>query len=181
MDKLSKLEEIIKVLDKDVPSTEEVAELVSIVVSVVADTKETLEKQAKENKRDLHSFTNQTIEEALARLDELTTTFQKKVELNTTQYLKKETDKTKSEIDSLAREMFVELSKIKSLIKEPDFSEVNKKFGEFESKLAEIANKPESPAPDLSNLIVGDGVSKITVSRSAPSNPQQGDLWVEIR
>ena len=181
MDKLSKLEEIIKVLDKDVPSTEEVTELVSIVISVVAETKETLEKQAKENKQELRSLTNQTIEDALTRLDKLSVDFQKKVESNTTQYLKKETDKTKSEIDSLAREMFVELSKIKSLIKEPDFSGVNKKFEAFESKLAEIANKPDSPAQDISNLIVGDGVAKISVSRSAPSNPQQGDLWVEIR
>ena len=30
-----------------------------------------------------------------------------------------------------------------------------------------------------SNIIVGDGVSKITVSDIAPSNPRVGDLWID--
>ena len=32
----------------------------------------------------------------------------------------------------------------------------------------------------LNNKITGDGIAKITVSDTAPVNPQFGDLWVDI-
>lgn len=35
-----------------------------------------------------------------------------------------------------------------------------------------------SVAPN--NYIVGDGVKKITVSATPPSNPAVGDLWIDI-
>lgn len=31
-----------------------------------------------------------------------------------------------------------------------------------------------------SNVIIGDGVKRITVSVTPPINPQPGDLWIDI-
>lgn len=31
-----------------------------------------------------------------------------------------------------------------------------------------------------SNVIIGDGVKRITVSATPPVNPQPGDLWIDI-
>jgi hypothetical protein len=36
----------------------------------------------------------------------------------------------------------------------------------------------DAVAPD--NIIVGNGVKKITVSTTPPANPEPGELWIDI-
>lgn len=56
----------------------------------------------------------------------------------------------------------------------------------FKSKLGEIKKYNttiirKAAASDTTGLVQGVGVGKITVSKSEPLNPSEGDLWVDIR
>src|SRR3990167_2265992 len=142
--KLQKLEEIIKIVERDVPSTSEVAELVATIIQVVKETKEFLEKQAIENKKDLNSFVNRATEQEVTKIAEALDVLEKKAEKVT----KSINEKTKLDLDSITKNLYLELSKLRSLIpKEANFTEVYGKIKEVESKI-----------PTLPDEIIGEKI-----------------------
>ena len=148
-DKLQHLEEIFNLLDKDVPSTSEVAELVATIIQVVKEAKEFLEKQAIENKKDLNSFVNRLAEQEVIKISEAIDNLKDKAE----KVIKSINEKTKLDLDLITKNLYLELTKLRSLIpKKADFSEVYDKIKEVESKIvpvkdiepAEVRDKLES-------------------------------------
>ena len=136
--KLQKLEEIIKIVERDVPSTSEVAELVATIIQVVKETKEFLEKQAIENKKDLNSFVNRATEQEVTKIAEALDVLEKKAEKVT----KSINEKTKLDLDSITKNLYLELSKLRSLIpKEANFTEVYGKIKEVEGKIPKVPDE----------------------------------------
>src|SRR3990167_6428327 len=143
-DKLSQLEEIVKILDKDVPSTSEVAELVATIIQVVKETKEFLEKQAIDNKKELNSFVNRVTEQEVQKIAEALDVLEKKAE----KVIKSINEKTKLDLDLITKNLYLELAKLRNLIpKEADFTEVYDKIKEVESKI-----------PTLPDEIIGEKI-----------------------
>src|SRR3990167_7722461 len=135
-DRLKKFEEIMAVLERDVPSTQEVADLVSQIIEVVRQAKEFLEKQAIENKRELktelNNFVNRVTEQEIEKIAEALDNLQKKAE----KVIKDLKEKTQTDLDAITKGLYVELSKLKALIpKEADFTEIYGKIKEVESKI----------------------------------------------
>src|SRR3990167_4745389 len=121
--KLEKFEEIVKLLDKDVPSTSEVAELVATIIQFVKEAKEHLEKQAVENKKDLNNFVNRATEQEVIKVMEALDALEKKAE-------------------KVIKSLYVELEKLKTLIpKEANFTEVYGKIKEVEDKIPTIPDE----------------------------------------
>ena len=77
---LEKSARFLKNLEKDVASVEEVAELVATIIQVVKETKEFLEKQASDNKKELNSFVNRVTEQEVQKIAEALDVLEKKAE-----------------------------------------------------------------------------------------------------
>src|SRR3990167_5891982 len=135
---LEKFEEIVKILDKDTASVSEVAELVATIIQVVKETKEFLEKQASDNKKELNSFVNRLTEQEVQKIAEALDNLEKKAE----KAIKSINDKTKLDLDSITKNLYVELAKLKSLIpKEADFTEIYGKIKEVEGKIPTLPDE----------------------------------------
>src|SRR3990167_9450059 len=187
---LEKFEEIVKLLDKDVPSTQDVADLVAQIIEVVRQAKEFLENQAIKNKqelkKDLNSFVNRLTEQEVQKIAEALDNLEKKAE----KAYKSISDKTKSDLDSLTKNLYLELIKLKNLIpKEVDFSEVNRKIDEIEKKVPNIKEIEIQKIRDELENLEGDerlkveaieGTHRITVSTTKPTNPQVNDIWIDV-
>src|SRR3990167_10111687 len=183
---LEKFEEIVKILDKDTASVSEVAELVATIIQVVKETKEFIEKQATDNKKELNSFVNRLTEQEVQKIAEALDNLEKKAE----KAYKSISDKTKSDLDSLTKNLYLELIKLKNLIpKEVDFSEVNRKIDEIEKKVPNIKEIEIQKIRDELENLEGDerlkveaieGTHRITVSTTKPTNPQVNDIWIDV-
>lgn len=132
MDKLKKLEEILKIADRDVPSTQEVADLVAQIIEVVRKAKEHLEKQARDNKTDLNRFVNRSLEEASIKLGEHIEHMEKMMK----EHHQKMGKTHKEEMDTLTTELYKELKKLKDSIPSPtDLSDLYGKIEGVEKKI----------------------------------------------
>lgn len=132
-DKLVKLQSVLELLNKDVPSTREVAEIISKVILAVKEARVSMEGQMEGNKRELAGV----ISESVKRLDKEMRSVEASLE-GKLQLLKKNIkDETGVGLDKLAQEIYQELRKVKdSIPSETDLSEV---FRQIE----EVKNKPE--------------------------------------
>lgn len=137
MDKLSKFKEIVDVLDKDVPSTREVAELVAQIIAVVKESKRLLEQQAEQNKQDLSNLVNSayriTVEELNALVSKAERDFGIKADKLTRESIKEIKDKSKTELDELTTNLFLELKKVANKI--PDLAPLYGKIEELAKKI----------------------------------------------
>ena|SRR3990167_823768 len=133
---LEKFEEIVKLLDKDVPSTQDVADLVAQIIEVVRQAKEFLENQAIKNKqelkKDLNDFVNRLTEQEVQKIAEALDVLERKAN----EVIKSINKKTEQDLDLITKNLYVELSKLKDLIpKETDFTEIYAKISEVEKKI----------------------------------------------
>lgn len=139
-DKLSKLKEITDILNRDVPSTKEVAELLAQVIKVVMDAKNALESQAERNKKDLSRLVDSSYEDARKNLNNLASALERtlsaSLEKSTRDAVKDIKDKTKLELDDLTLKIFQELTKVKNLI--PDLLPVYGKIDEVAKKIPKL-------------------------------------------
>ena len=141
---LEKFEEIAKILERDVPSTQEVADLVAQIIEVVRQAKEFLEKQAIDNKKDLNSFVNRLTEQEVIKISEALDNLEKKAE----KVVKSIKEKTALDLDSITRNLYKELKKLEdSIPKEADFTEIYGKIKEVENKI-----------PTLPDEIIGEKI-----------------------
>src|SRR3990167_6554202 len=132
---LEKFEEIAKILERDVPSTQEVADLVAQIIEVVRQAKEFLEKQAIDNKKDLNSFVNRLTEQEVIKISEALDNLEKKAE----KVVKSIKEKTALDLDSITRNLYKELKKLEdSIPQKADFTEVYGKIKEVESKIVPV-------------------------------------------
>lgn len=126
-DKLQKFKEIVDILDKDVPSTKEVADLIATIIQVVKEAKEHLEKQAEMHRGEMSSEINQVISD-MEMMEEKMTEMHAKME-----------KKMSGEMDEMVKKIYTELTKVKNLIpKEVDFSEIYDKISEVEKKIVPV-------------------------------------------
>src|SRR3990167_10058973 len=156
--KLEKFEEIVKLLDKDVPSTSEVAELVATIIQVVKETKEFLEKQATENKKDLNNFVNRLTEQEVIKISEALDNLEKKAEKE----VKRIKEKTALDLDSITRNLYKELKKLEdSIPAKADFTLIYDKIKEVESKIVPVKEvKPEEIRDKLESLRGDERIDK---------------------
>src|SRR3990167_3009634 len=132
---LEKFEEIAKILERDVPSTQEVADLVAQIIEVVRQAKEFLEKQAIDNKKDLNSFVNRLTEQEVIKISEALDNLEKKAE----KVVKSIKEKTALDLDSITRNLYKELKKLEDSIPEKaDFTLIYDKIKEVESKIVPV-------------------------------------------
>ena len=131
-DRLKKFEEIMTVLERDVPSTFEVAELVATIIQFVREVKESLEKQAIDNKKELNNFVNRLTEQEVIKISETLDNLEKKAE----KVVNSIKEKTALHLDSITRNLYKELKKLEdSIPAKADFTEIYGKIKEVESKI----------------------------------------------
>lgn len=130
-EKLQKLEEILKIVNRDVPSTKEVADLILRIVTAVKEAKKFLETQAIEHKEELENTINHSLEGIINGVE----SFEK--EINST--LKKDRTKTDNDIARLENDLKKSLESLKSLIPE------NVDLTDIESRLHGLETKEVSP------------------------------------
>ncbi len=162
----------------DVPTTSEVAELVATIIQVVKEAKEFLEKQAVENKQELNHFVNRAVNDAIEKLNENLSFIEEKAN----EVIKTVKSDTKQDIDVLSKGIYLELKKLRDSIPSPtDISGVLKRLKEIEGKKI----TPEEARDGLETLQGEErlidravqNVPRMTVSSTAPLNPEIGDLW----
>ena len=133
--KLQKFKEIVDILDKDVPSATEVAELVATIIQVVKEAKEFLKKQAIENKKDLNDFVNRLTEQEVQKIAEALDNLEKKAN----KVISDLKEKTKLDLDVITKNLYLELKKLAdSIPKEADFTEIYVKIKEVEGKIPSL-------------------------------------------
>lgn len=136
-DKLEKFKEIVTILDKDVPSATEVAELIAQIIKVVQDVQAHLERQAKENKQSLSQEVSQGLNDCNKLCEKLKEETSKSLD-----GLKKN---VKIDLDTITTGLYKELKRVENLIPSPtDLSDVFKRIDELKSKLL-----PESSAEQI--------------------------------
>ena len=135
-DKLSKFKEIVTLLDKDVPSATEVAELIAQIIKVVQDVQAHLEKQAKQNKQTLSQEVSQGFNECLERLEKVSKDLGDKLKKDANKVLDNLKENAKIDLDKITVGLYQELKRVEKLIPSPtDLSEVFKRIDELKSKL----------------------------------------------
>ena len=135
-DKLSKFKEIVDILDKDVPSATEVAELIAQIIKVVQDVQAKLENQAKENKQSLSQEVSQGFNECLGRLEKVSKELGEKLKKDANKVLDNIKENAKIDLDTITQGLYKELKRVEKLIPSPtDLSDVFKRIDELKSKL----------------------------------------------
>ena len=124
--------EMIKRLKRDVPSTQEVADLISQIISAVQEAKAHMEKMMMEHKMQMDSDMKSSLEDCMARLD----AFNEKLEKKAEKVLENVQKNVKIDVDQITVELYKELQKIKDLI--PPATDLSDIF----QKLTVLENKP---------------------------------------
>ena len=153
--KIKKLEALMSAIDIDTPSTQEVADLIAQIIEVVRQAKEFLEKQARENKLELNSQVNRSFEEAVRRLDE----FGRELEKKNNGSIKD----IRAELDSLTKNLYLELKKVKDLIPEVNYEEIYAKIKEVEDKIVPFKLSAEEVRDKLEFLKDDDRLDKSAI------------------
>lgn len=108
MDNLSKLEEIVKILDKDVPSTTEIVELFQNLLYAINELEEKLLKDAESNKSEIKELGKEAITQLQEEKENLI--------VRTNELLDEIKRTTVVDIDSLTIELKKEVEAVKKLI-----------------------------------------------------------------
>ena len=144
MDKLSKLEEIIKVLDKDVPTNKDVAEVIEAVLKVIREVKEKLEIQITGGDQTL---LNQT-ERLSVFLDEAKSDLEKKIN--------KLSQDTLADKVFLTKNLEAKLEEVKDLIPSISYTEIYGKIKEVEDKIVPSEEIKTEELRDKLEILEGD-------------------------
>lgn len=140
-DKLQKLDDILKILNRDVPSTKEVADLVLRIVSAVKQAKKHLEDQAEEHKDALEESLSQTAQEIFERIE----SFEQETSADVSG-VRKETDER---IAKLVRDIDKSLQEIATLIPEAvDLTGI-------EARLTTLEDEPPVTDEEIRNKLEG--------------------------
>ncbi len=133
--KLKKLEELIRVVDKDQPSSEEIAEVLTVVMGVVEGVKQTLEKRI--------TYSENTTDKEINRLDQRVDSTESKLE--TAQ--RTLTEKFDKKILTATTKLENAVSKVEGKIPSPtDLTQIEKQIKELR-KLWDNQKEPEEITP----------------------------------
>ena len=139
MDKLSKLEEIVKVLDKDVPTNKDVAEVIGAVLKVIKEVKDILLQKVEDSSSEMSRKHSKLVEEVEGMEEGM----------------KKMHGKMSSEMDGVVKKVYLAIQEVKNLIPPAtDLSLLENRIDEVEKKIPTIPDKitPEQVRDKLENL-----------------------------
>ena len=171
------IEEKQKELEETINSARETTE------EVRKETDEFLRNFTGVDKKELTNSVNEAVELEIAKT---LSSMKKDVE----KAIKSIGEKTKLDLDSLTKGLYLELNKVKNLpVKSINYEEIYAKIKEVESKIVPAEEIKAEEVRDSLETLEGDerlkveaieGTHRITVSATKPNNPQLHDLWLDI-
>ena len=173
---LEKLKTIIDVLETDRTSTDEVATAFEAVLGVIKQLKDQLDQEIKTNKGEMDDLYTGVVAE-LNKLENRIAKVSDRLE-----------DKMGVDNESIRKQLLQEVNSLRDLIPTlPDLTYLEKRIDAMEELIPKIpdelsAEKVRDKLETLNgeerlDVRAVNNAPKMTVSLSAPSNPEIGDLW----
>lgn len=133
MDKLKKFEEIVSLLDKDQPSTQEVAEAIEAVLGVVAQVKEMLVKEMEQMGKEM----SQSHRDMVAEME--------RVEKDMKEMEKGCKAMSKEECRKMTEKVMTEIERVEELIPTiPDLTYLERRIEEVKKEIPKIPDLPQN-------------------------------------
>lgn len=142
-------------LEKETPSTEEVADLIATIIQVVKEAKEHLEKQARENKMEM----DDSFHEAISNLEDMG----REMEVKMMDMHSKMDKKMSDEMDDLVKKVYSEIRKVEKSIPTLNFEPIYGKIKEVESKIVPFELKAEDVRDSLEILRDNERLDKSAI------------------